>query len=344
MTATPGMDVSEYQGTVDWRAVADAGYRFAVVRLSLWNKRTDLTFEANWTGARNNGLLVSAYHVVRPDIPATAQIDFFATALGARRPDLPLVLDIERDDQQTPPQITPCVRDCLQLCEQRFGRKPVIYTAKWYWDKFVLPSTDWAQYDLWAASYGTAEAVLPNSWSAWKIWQYTGTGRAPGVAGDVDLNWFNGSYDDLVKYGCAAVPPPIGLRATARTVLNIRNGAGINYADIGDLAAGTVVTIGKIDGLDVWVRFAANQWITLVYKGTRYARTETGQGGLQARVMAPSLNVRSGPGVEFDDVGDVVADNVVPIKEAAGRDAWGEIEPGKWIALTFRGDRFVEFG
>ncbi len=343
MTTTPGIDVSEYQGTVDWRAVADAGYRFAVVRASIWNKRIDNTFEANWNGAKANGLLMSAYHVVKPDVPAAAQIDFFASALGSRKPDLPLVLDIERDDQQTPQQITQCARDCLHLCEQRFGRRPIVYTAKWYWNKYVLPSAEWAQYDLWVASYGTAEAVLPNNWTTWKIWQYTGTGRAPGIAGDVDLNWFNGSYNDLLKYGNAGTPQPLGLRATAKTVLNIRNGPGVNYADIGDVASGAVVTIGKLDGLDIWVRFDANKWIAFVYKGTRYARSEAGAGGLQARVIVPGMNIRSGPGVEFDAVGDLKANDVVSIKEVAGKDAWGEIEPGKWIAIAFRGEKYVEF-
>jgi GH25 family lysozyme M1 (1,4-beta-N-acetylmuramidase)/uncharacterized protein YraI len=344
MVTTPGIDVSEHQGTVDWRAVASAGYRFAVVRATLWNKRIDTTFETNWNGAKNQGLLMSAYHVVKPDVPAAAQIDFFAQALGSHKPALPPVLVIERDDQQTPSAITSCARDCVGLCEQRFGRKPIIYTALWYWNKFILPSAEWTQYDLWVASYGTAEAALPHNWSTWKIWQYTGSGHAPGIGGDVHLNWFNGSYDDLLKYGQAAPPPPLGLRATTKTMLNIRNGSSINYADIGDLAAGAVVTIGTIDGLDVWVQFDAEKWIAFVYKGVRYAHSQAGTNGLQARVVVPDLNVRKGPGVEFDAVGDLTADSVVSIKDVAGKDVWGEIEPGKWIALAFRGEKYIVVG
>ena len=81
MTIVPGIDVSRYQGTVNWKAVADAGFRFAVVRATIWNVKVDETFETNWTGARNAGLLVSAYHVLKADVPAAAQIDFFAQAL-----------------------------------------------------------------------------------------------------------------------------------------------------------------------------------------------------------------------------------------------------------------------
>jgi GH25 family lysozyme M1 (1,4-beta-N-acetylmuramidase)/uncharacterized protein YraI len=343
MATVPGIDVSRYQGMVNWRAVADAGFKFAIVRATLWDVKLDETFETNWNGARSNGLLVSAYNVIKPDVPAAAQIDFFAQALVGHKWDLPPVLDIERDDKQTPQTITPCVRESLRLSEQRFGRKPIVYTAKWFWNKFVLPSPEWAQYDLWVASYGTAEVVLPDAWSSWKIWQYTGSGRAPGIAGEVDLNWFNGSYDDLLKYCQTAPPPPIGLRAKTKATLNIRNGAGVNYQDIGDLPSGAGVTIGKVDGTDVWVQIDTNRWIALAYKGERYARTETGGGGLQVRVTADTLNVRRGPGVDQALVGQLKKDAAAPLKQVDGKDVWGEIEPGKWIAIAFRGDRFVDF-
>jgi lysozyme len=343
MSIVPGIDVSRYQGAVNWRAVADAGFRFAIVRATLWDVKLDETFETNWAGARANGLLVSAYNVIKPDVPAATQIDFFAQALVGHNWDLPPVLDIERDDGQTPQQITQCARESLCLSEQRFGRKPIVYTAQWFWDKFVLPSSEWAQYDLWVASYGAAEVSLPAAWSNWKIWQYSGNGHAPGIAGEVDLNWFNGSYDDLLKYCQAEAPQPIGQRARARSTLNIRNGAGINYQDIGDLPAGAEVMIDKIDGMDVWVQIDANKWIALAYKGERNARTEAGSSGLQVRVTTDTLNVRGGPGVDQPLVDQLKKDVVVPLQAVEGKDVWGEITPGQWIAIAFRGDRYVDF-
>jgi hypothetical protein len=263
--------------------------------------------------------------------------------LSGHKWDLPPVLDIERDDKLTAQQITPCVRDCLHLSEQRFGRKPIVYTAKWFWNKFVLPSAEWAQCDLWVASYGSGDAVLPAGWTTWKIWQYTGKGHAPGIAGDVDLNWFSGSYDDLLKYCQVAPPQPVGQRAKAKSALNIRNGAGVNYQDIGDLPSGAEVTIGKVDGTDVWVQIDANKWIALAFKGERNARTETGGGGLHVRVTVDALNIRSGPGVEQTLVGQLKKDAVAPLRAVDGKDVWGEVEPGRWIAIAFRGDRYVDF-
>ncbi len=343
MTTVSGIDVSRYQGTVNWKAVADAGYRFAVVRATIWNAKIDDNFAVNWNGARNAGLLVSAYHVVKADVAAAAQIDYFAQALAGHKWDLPPVLDIERDDNLSVQAITQCVRDCLHLSEQRFSRKPLVYTGAWFWNSHVSRSAEWAQYDLWVASYGSGGAVLPAGWTAWKIWQYTGKGSAPGITGDVDLDWFNGSYDDLLKYCNASPPPPAGQAAKAKSALNVRNGPGVNYADIGDVAAGAAVTLGKIDGTDVWVQIDANKWVAFVYKGTRYAQSETAAQGLQARVLVPVLNVRSGPGVENAVVGQLQAGAVAPIKMVEGKDAWGEIEPGKWIAITFHGDRLVDF-
>ncbi len=348
MAVVPGIDVSRYQGTVDWKAVANAGNRFAVVRASIWNVKVDETFETNWTGARNAGLLVSAYHVVKADIPAQAQIDYFAQALAGHKWDLPPALDIERDDGLSTQQITQCVHDCLQYGTQRFGRSPIVYTGKWFWNSHVAASPEWAQYDLWVASYGAASAVLPAGWTGWKIWQYSGNGHTSGVSGEVDLDWFNGTYDDLLKY-CQAVGPqpvvtqPIGQCAKAKVTVNIRNGAGVNYQDIGDLTANTEVTLNQVDGTDVWAQIDANKWVALAYKGDRNARTEGVANGLQVHVTADSLNVRSGPGVDQPLVGQLPKDAVAPLKAVDGQDVWGEIEPGKWVAIAFRGSRFVDF-
>jgi GH25 family lysozyme M1 (1,4-beta-N-acetylmuramidase)/uncharacterized protein YraI len=342
MTTVPGIDVSRYQGTINWKAVADAGFRFAVVRATLWNVKVDETFETNWTGARNAGLLVSAYHVLKADVPAADQIDFFAQALTDHKWDLPPVLDIELADSLTTQQITQSARDCLRLGKQRLGRKPIVYTGKWFWDSHVMASGEWAQYDLWTASYGSASPVLPKAWAGWKIWQYASAGHVPGIDVAVDLNWFNGSYADLLAYCGASVPQPIGRRAKARVTLNVRNGAGVNYQDIGDVPAGSDVTIDKVDGTDVWVQIDTGKWIALAYKGERYAQTETVGSGLQVRVTGDVLNVRSGPGVDQPLVGQLKKDAVAPLKEVDGKDVWGEIALGKWIAIAFRGDRYVD--
>ena len=207
-----------------------------------------------------------------------------------------------------------------------------------------MASGEWAQYDLWVASYGSSNAVLPAGWTDWKIWQHTGTGHAPGIAGDVDLNWFNGSYDDLLKYCGAPAPQPAGQRAKTKAALNVRNGAGINFQHIGDVPSGAEVTIDRVDGTDVWVQIDTNKWIALAYKGERYAQTETSSGGLQIRVTADTLNVRSGPGVDQSLVGQLKKDAVALLKEVDGQRCGAKSRRASGSLSRFAGDRYVDMG
>ncbi|RLC78560.1 MAG: glycoside hydrolase [Chloroflexi bacterium] len=279
MSTTPGIDVSRWQGDINWEMVAAAGYRFAIVRATIGNYYTDPRFYGNWSGAGDAGLLVSAYHVVTPEHPADSQVDRFLDVLGDRKADLPLVLDVELSRGISPAGITACVRDCVQKVEQQDGRKPIIYTAGWFWNHKVLESPEWAECDLWVAHYGVSTPTLPTGWSEWKFWQHSEKGQVPGIAAATDLNQFNGSYDDLLA--CAnAEPEPepqpsAGLRArVTASRLNVRSGPGVNYSDVGDLHAGDVVNVVSLDGKDVWVEFEPGKWVALVFHGTRYMELE----------------------------------------------------------------------
>lgn len=277
MSRTPGIDVSRWQGEIDWPTVAAQGFRFAVIRATVGDYYTDPRFYENWRSAIAAGLLVSAYHVVKPKISAAAQIDHLWDVINGRKSHLPLVLDVELADGQTPATITQVVKDCADLIEDQEGRKPIIYTGKWFWDPNVLRRQDWRDYDLWIANYGTQSPVLPADWSEWKIWQYSETGSVNGVSSRAtDLNWFNGSYEDLLQY-CAADRHEIETRAVEAAArvrlklrvnaptLRIRSGPGIQHNHIGDLAQGDVVEALGFDGPEVWVQIAPGQWAALKY-------------------------------------------------------------------------------
>ncbi len=279
MSTTPGIDVSRWQGEINWGMVAAAGYRFAIIRATVGNYYTDPRFYDNWSGARGAGLLVSAYHVVTPEHSAESQIARFFDVLDGRKANLPLALDVELSRGISPAGITACVKDCLREVKQEDGRKPIIYTAKWFWNHQVLESPQWSEYDLWVAHYGVSSPTLPAGWEEWKFWQHTDKGQLPGIAAETDVNWFNGSYDDLLAYanvGPEIKPrPSVGLRArvTASRV-NVRSGPGVNYSDIGDLYEGDVVNVVSIDGKDVWIEFEPGKWGALVFRGTRYMELE----------------------------------------------------------------------
>jgi len=261
----PGIDVSRWQGQMNWREVAAGGFRYAFLRATIGDAYTDPRFYANWDGAREAGLLVSAYHVITPKVSASAQMAHFFDVLDDRISDLPLVLDVEREDGVAPAGITRCVKDCLYEVEGRENRKPIIYTARWFWDRLVLPAREWAEYDLWVASY-TSLPLLPRDWTSWRFWQYSETGRVAGSGSrSTDLNWFSGSYDDLLAYAGKereALPEPVVLWR-ARVIipkLNVRSGPGRRFRNIGDLHEGDVVEVFSLTGQDVWVEFEPGKW------------------------------------------------------------------------------------
>ncbi|MCU0522441.1 MAG: hypothetical protein MUF84_17330 [Anaerolineae bacterium] len=271
MERVPGIDVSRWQGEVKWQQVAAAGYRFAMIRATIGDAYTDPRFYANWDGAREAGLLVSAYHVIAPKVSAEAQMLAFFDVLDDRISDLPLVIDVERDDGVDPKRITQCVRDCLREVEGREARRPIIYTARWYWNRFIQSSPEWSAYDLWVASY-TSQPLLPRDWTVWRFWQHSESGDVPGSGSkSTDLNWFAGTHEDLLAYAGpapairSARAPKWRMRVTIPK-LNVRSGPGVTYKDIGDLHDGDVVEVRRLAGKDVWVELEPGKWVAYALK------------------------------------------------------------------------------
>jgi GH25 family lysozyme M1 (1,4-beta-N-acetylmuramidase) len=280
-----GIDVSRWQGEIDWVRVAAAGHHFAVIRATVGNHYTDPRFYENWRGARDAGLLVTAYHVVKPKNSAETQVARLFDVLEQRQPDLPLVLDVELADEQTPAVITGVIKECVQRIEQQTGRKPIIYTGAWFWDGNVLRAAEWASCDLWVANYGVETPGLPLDWTAWRFWQYSESGRVGGVSSRrTDLDWFSGSYDDLRAYANRSAEPvdttnallvarQLRARVTHPT-LRVRSGPGVQYDHVSDLKAGDVLDILAVDGDDVWIAIEPGKWAAFTYRGETYMTLE----------------------------------------------------------------------
>lgn len=280
MSRAPGIDVSRWQGEINWGRVAAAGYRFSVIRAAIGNYYTDPRFYVNWDGAKEAGLLTSAYHVVVPDRPADSQMERFFDILDGRSSDLPLVLDVELSHGVSPEDITATVQTCAELIEEEDnGRRPVIYTARWFWDPNVLDGPNWAEYDLWVAHYGVNAPSLPSSWDDWRFWQHSDQGEVPGISSATDLNWFNGSDEDLLEY--ASVEPVVeeiplpGLQARVTVErLSLRSGPGMNYGEVGDLYEGDTVNVVYISGEDIWIQVEPGRWAPFRARGKRYMELE----------------------------------------------------------------------
>lgn len=351
MAYTPGIDVSRYDDEIDWKKVAGAGYKFAVIRATVGDYYTDPRFYTYWTDAKAAGLLVTAYHVIVATKYADKQIDRLYSVIGTRKPDFPIVFDIERDDGVSKAVNTACIRDCISELAKHDTRKPIIYTAYYYWKDHVNASSDWSKYDLWVASYDRTTPFLPQSWTTWKFWQHSENGSVPGNPGSSDVDWFNGSYEDLVNYSNGisssngSTTPSSSLLKAKVTIpaLNIRSGPGTSYKKVGCMYLGETINIMNIGGKDIWLESAANNWSAFYYNGQQYMEVIEGNGTspLKAKVLYDDLNIRKGPAVTYTSVGKHKAGDVIDIVGIGGKDAWVQFDTGKWSAFSYGSEKYM---
>jgi lysozyme len=194
-----GIDVSRFQGAINWPQVKNHGVVYAWIQISRSLTDIDARFEENWAGAGQVGILRGAYQRFQPAQDPVGQADLFLEKLGPPQPgDLPPMLDVEDDNGLTRPQVASAVRQWIDRVEPVVGVKPVIYTGYYFWrDK--VGSNAFADYPLWIANYSATCPLIPDAWSRWVLHQYSSTNYIPGITSNsVDENRFNGTLDDLM--------------------------------------------------------------------------------------------------------------------------------------------------
>jgi len=207
----PGIDVSAWNGTVDWETVSNAGVKYAWVKATEGQTHINRGFVKRATEARDNGIITGLYHFGRPDSDAghndaKREAEHFldaASQVGINKGDLIPTLDVEKgmktDDQYN---VEWCL-EWLDIVETELKVKPLIYTAKWAYNLFLRKGEKedikkLLDYPLWVASYN--DGVEPKrpviAWPEWTVWQWTGAGSVPGVKGKCDQNWMAGGQLD----------------------------------------------------------------------------------------------------------------------------------------------------
>jgi lysozyme len=195
-----GIDVSYFQGDIDWKKVDDAGIHFAYIKATEGADRFDPNFLENWSGARKAGIVRGAYHVMYWCSPARDQASWFVTHVPNDSGTLPPVLDVEWNSysKTCPHQIArkdalAKIKIMLAAMEAHTGKRPIIYTdPKFHRDVLEGEFTD---YQFWLRSTA-AKPKAKYRGRDWSFWQFTTTGRVPGVAGAVDRNSYNGTPAD----------------------------------------------------------------------------------------------------------------------------------------------------
>lgn len=209
----PGIDVSYYQGTINWASVKAAGKVFAIARVSHGTGTVDTQFATNWPAMKQAGIIRGLYQYFEPADSALAQAQLLVSKLnaagGLEDGDLPPVLDLEKMGTFSSSQMLTAVSTWMSHVKSALGRKPILYTGSYFWDDHTLGSS-WASTPLWTAHYTTAACPLvPNAWSSWVIWQHTDQGKVSGITGNVDLDRWNGTEAELTAFIQASkIAPP----------------------------------------------------------------------------------------------------------------------------------------
>ncbi len=200
-----GIDVSVYQGTIDWAAVKASGIEFAFIRSSDGLTHPDSKFARNWAGAKSAGVIRGVYQFFQPDEDPIAQADMMLDAMGPLDPgDLPPVIDVEATAGQSAATIAAGVRAWVDHVAAKTGRTPIIYSGKYFWNDNV-GSDAFVTYPLWIPAYGPVCPDLPDPWTRWAFFQFSSTGAVPGISGNVDMDYWNGDLASLVAFTAATV-------------------------------------------------------------------------------------------------------------------------------------------
>ena len=197
-----GVDVSSYQGEVDWDTLSEQNISFAYIKATEGSSYIDDRFEYNWKNASGCNLRIGAYHFFSFESSGEAQAKHFINTVTAIDNMLPPVIDVEyygrfhTNEDIVVPDVVKELRNMVDVLTETYGMKPIIYVSKETYKTIVQGNFDDCK--LW---YRSVYSGVPND-VEWTFWQYSNRHRLKGYNGSeryIDMNVFNGSADDFFK-------------------------------------------------------------------------------------------------------------------------------------------------
>lgn len=221
------VDVSDYQGTVDWQQVLASGVAGAIAKATEGTSFTAKTFARNWQVLGQLGAVRGAYCFARPGRGTPeAQADHFVATVATWTPADLLVLDLEDGGGN----LDAFALTFLTRMEQRTGIVPWFYSHAPF-IRAHITDRRLARFPLWLAAYTSKAPAAPSPWPAWQLWQHTDKAKIPGIAGACDES-----------VGTLALLPAPKVEVRTETV-------PIPVHDFEELSVKqTMMVIGKLDG------------------------------------------------------------------------------------------------
>ena len=186
-----GLDVSHFQGDVDWPSVAAAGKRFAITKATEGISYIDPNFTQNWQQIEQVNITRGAYHFFVPNDDAAKQAQHFIASVTLEPGDLPPILDIEEAQGEATGKLQSQIKVWLQTVEAHYGIKPIIYSDYSFLNTYLKDG--FCDYPLWMADYSSTPPEGVGCWPHWTILQFTDSGKVNGINGNVDLDRFVGT-------------------------------------------------------------------------------------------------------------------------------------------------------
>lgn len=197
-----GIDVSRWQGDIDWHRVRNAGISFAFIKATEGGDHADPNFRRYWREAAQARIPRGAYHYYYFCRTGAEQAAWFIHNVPREIGSLPPVIDLEWTNSRTCPRRPPpheVKREAeifMQIVGRHYGQRPIIYTTVDFYRDNQLGTM---RAEFWLRSVADhPSARYPGQ--RWAFWQYTGTGIVPGIRGNVDLNAFAGTALDWQRW------------------------------------------------------------------------------------------------------------------------------------------------
>lgn len=203
-----GVDVSRYQGHIDFERLYDQDVHFAFIKATEGKDYVDPKFMVNYGNVKNSNLSYGFYHFYRFEYSGYDQAQNFINNVDKDDKALPPVLDLEYygkyiDDPMDVDTLKDDLSDFLTSLENYYGKKPIIYCNYYIYRDYIQGNFD--EYDLWYRKISEEEPIIDGI-RDWTFWQFSENGQLQGYGGDlasdyIDLNYFNGTLQELKNYG-----------------------------------------------------------------------------------------------------------------------------------------------
>ena len=196
-----GIDISHYQGYINWAEVArDPQVTFVIMKATEASDFVDDRYQFNIREAHRYGLKVGSYHFYRAHIDPELQFRNMMRNIDPQQQDILPVIDVELTNGVSYDLFVSRLERLCEMVTRAYGARPIIYTGRNFFNKY-FNNNYWRQYKLWIAAYTTNPPVLNNE-QDYIMWQFTEKSRVQGIKGGVDMSrfMFGHTIEDILYY------------------------------------------------------------------------------------------------------------------------------------------------